>query len=78
MFEHSNSSFYSLGARPNKLWSDSELTHNYPSPLLSFSREKRFKWSSIYWPENNDLHPAKIKKLSEIAELANKVSKKID
>lgn len=37
----------------SKLWKDSETTIKYVSPLLSFSKERRFKWSSIYWPENN-------------------------
>jgi hypothetical protein len=49
------------------------------APFLSFSREKRFKWSSIYWPENdaNSLNVVK-KGKSEIHEAAKKISKMID
>lgn len=36
-----------------KLWNDSEATIKFVAPFLSFSRERRFKWSSIYWPEND-------------------------
>ena len=44
----------SLLHSPQKLWVDSETTTNYVTPYLSFSKEKRFKWSSIYWPKNKD------------------------
>lgn len=63
----------------NKLWTDSEITGKCVSPLLSFSREKRFKWSSIYWPEDNDqIFALKRKKKSEVYETAQKISKLID
>lgn len=80
MFEQTaktNSQFYSTN--PPKLWVEAEATRNHPSPHLSFSKEKRFKWSSIYWPDTHDLlHAANKKHLSEIAELADKISKRID
>jgi hypothetical protein len=63
----------------NKLWNESEITIKYVSPFLSFSKEKRFKWSSIYWPENNENNfLAKNKGKSEIHEAAKKISKMID
>jgi len=70
MFEQSTgnlNTFYNTASHPTKLWADSEITRNYPSPQLSFSKEKRFKWSSIYWPENGDnTNAAKKKKDSDI------------
>jgi len=33
-----------------RLWNDSEITKNYVAPELSFCKEERFKWASIYWP----------------------------
>ena len=63
----------------SKLWVDSEITGKYVSPQLPFSREKRFKWASIYWPEDNDqLFAMKRKRKSEIHETATKISKLID
>jgi hypothetical protein len=43
----------SLGPHP-LLWTDSEITGKFVSPFPSFPKEKRFKWASIYWPEDND------------------------
>jgi hypothetical protein len=45
---------------------------------LSFPREKRFKWSSIYWPENEGDYMFVTKKgKSDIQEAAKKISKMI-
>lgn len=62
-----------------KLWNDSENTIKFVSPFLSFSKERRFKWSSIYWPENDSdqLRVAK-KGRSEVHEVARRISKLID
>ena len=63
----------------NHLWVDSEITGKCVAPHLSFSKEKRFKWASIYWPEDNDrLFALKRKKKSEVYEAAAKISKMID
>lgn len=63
----------------NKLWNDSEATIKFVAPFLSFSKEKRFKWSSIYWPENEKNNEFIVKKgKSEIHEAAKKISKMID
>lgn len=35
------------------LWKDSQATIPFVTPQLSFFKEKRFKWSSIYWPQIN-------------------------
>lgn len=63
----------------NKLWQDSEITGKFVSPELSFFRERRFKWASIYWPESNEAaHLVKKKRKSEVHEMAAKISKMID
>ena len=63
----------------NKLWVDSEITGKFVTPHISFSHEKRFKWASIYWPEDNDqLFAMKKKRKSEVQEMAERVSKMID
>jgi hypothetical protein len=61
------------------LWNESEATIKFVAPFLSFSKEKRFKWSSIYWPENdrNNMFVDN-KGKSEIHEAAKKISKMID
>jgi len=64
---------------PQQLWTESAITANFVAPNLSFSREKRFKWASIYWPEDNDqVFALKRKRKSEVHEMAVKVSKMID
>lgn len=73
--------FYTTGnsVARGKLWNDSENTIKFVSPFLSFSKERRFRWSSIYWPENdeNQLRVAK-KGRSEVHEEARRISKLID
>ena len=51
----------------NQLWTESSITGKFVAPRLSFSHEKRFKWASIYWPEDNDqLFALKRKRKSEV------------
>ena len=67
------------GGNRNQLWVDSEITGKYVAPHLPFSKEKRFKWASIYWPEDNDrLFALKKKRKSEVHEVAARISKMID
>lgn len=72
--------FYPSNNRINaQLWVDSEITGKFVAPQISFSKEKRFKWSSIYWPEDSDhLLSLKKKRKSDIYEAAQKISKMID
>ena len=51
-YSDTNQQFYNTNNAFQKqtLWKDSEITIQYVAPELSFSKEKRFKWSSIYWP----------------------------
>lgn len=64
--------------RQNKLWKDGETNLAYITPDPSFSKEKRFKLYSIYWPPKNETNTTVHKKLSHADQLAQKVSKLID
>ncbi len=80
-YTYTTPNFYSNAPHrnQNQLWVDSEITGKFVSPQLSFSKEKRFKWASIYWPEDSDrLHAVKKKRKSEVYEMAQKISKMID
>ena len=80
-YSDTNQQFYNTNNAFQKqtLWKDSEITIQYVAPELSFSKEKRFKWSSIYWPQINDNNLlVKKNKKSDVNEMAIKVSKLID
>lgn len=36
-----------------RLWSESPTTFNYAAPCINFTKSKRFKKDSIYWPPKN-------------------------
>lgn len=61
------------------LWNESPATGKFVSPQLSFQRERRFEWSSIYWPrdEQNSLR-FKFNRQSEVDRTACRISKCID
>lgn len=44
----------SLLDRRTKMWKEGEATNPFVCPEVSFSRSKRFKLYSIYWPEKSE------------------------
>lgn len=41
----------SLTEKQTRIWVEGETTNNFVSPEVSFSKSKRFKLHSIYWPD---------------------------
>ena len=64
--------------RGKRLWKDGESTLAYVTPDHSFSKEKRFKLYSIYWPEDNQSNISISKHQKESDLVAQKISKLID
>lgn len=44
----------SLLDRRVRVWKEGETTNAFVCPEVSFSRSKRFKLHSIYWPEKTE------------------------
>lgn len=62
-----------------KLWRESEVTNNFFSPELSFFKEKRFKFHSIYGTTEEGCSTGRRKKRqSETEEIARKISQMVD
>lgn len=60
------------------LWKEGEATIPFVAPEASFSKERRFKHFSIYWPEKSVSMQTFKKKRSDADEKAYKISKLID
>ena len=65
-------------SKKRSLWKEGETTIPFATHDPGFSREKRFKHFSIYWPEKSVSTQVLSKKRSETDEVARKISKMID